>query len=56
MPLVASILGKVDFLNLYLVLSGNVPAGASLADAKKLLCLAAPRTLAKGVASPIIAL
>jgi large conductance mechanosensitive channel len=35
MPLVAAIFGKVDFSNLYLVLSGTVPAGASLADARK---------------------
>lgn len=35
MPLVAGIVGKVDFSNLYFVLSGAAPAGASLADAKK---------------------
>jgi large conductance mechanosensitive channel len=35
MPLVAAIFGKVDFSNLYLVLSGAAPAGASLADARK---------------------
>lgn len=35
MPLVAAIFGKVDFSNLYLVLSGTVAPGAGLADAKK---------------------
>lgn len=35
MPLVAGIVGKVDFSNLYFVLSGNAPAGASLVEAKK---------------------
>lgn len=35
MPLVSSIVGKVDFTNLYLVLSGTVAQGAGLADAKK---------------------
>jgi large conductance mechanosensitive channel len=35
MPLVAAIFGKVDFSNLYLVLSGTVAPGTSLVDAKK---------------------
>ncbi|HET8573368.1 MAG TPA: large conductance mechanosensitive channel protein MscL [Edaphocola sp.] len=35
MPLVSAIIGKPDFSNLYLVLKGNVPEGASLADARK---------------------
>lgn len=35
MPLIAGIIGTVDFSNLYLVLKGTVPAGAGLADAKK---------------------
>jgi large conductance mechanosensitive channel len=35
MPLVSAIIGKPDFSNLYLVLKGNVPDGASLADARK---------------------
>jgi large conductance mechanosensitive channel len=35
MPLIAGIIGTVDFSNLYLVLKGSVPAGAGLADAKK---------------------
>jgi large conductance mechanosensitive channel len=34
MPILG-IFGTVDFSNLYVVLKGNVPAGASLADAKK---------------------
>ena len=36
MPIIASIIGKPDFSNLYLVLKGNVPEGTALADAKKL--------------------
>lgn len=35
MPVVSAIIGQPDFSNLYVVLKGNVPAGASLADAKK---------------------
>ena len=36
MPLINAVFGgAVDFSNKYLVLSGNVPAGASLADAQK---------------------
>lgn len=35
MPLVAAIIGTADFSNLYVVLKGTVPAGASLVDAKK---------------------
>lgn len=36
MPIVAAIIGKPDFSNLYFVLKGDVPAGTALADAKKL--------------------
>lgn len=36
MPIVASIIGKPDFSNLYLVLKGDVPAGTALAEAKKI--------------------
>lgn len=35
MPLVGAIIGKVDFSNLYLVLSGAAANGAGLADARK---------------------
>lgn len=35
MPIVSTIVGSPDFTNLYLVLKGNVPDGASLADARK---------------------
>ena len=36
MPLINAVFGgAVDFSNKYIVLSGNVPAGASLADAQK---------------------
>jgi large conductance mechanosensitive channel len=35
MPIVAAIIGKPDFSNLYLVLKGNVPEGTALADARK---------------------
>lgn len=35
MPVVASIIGKPDFSNLYAVLKGDVPAGMALADARK---------------------
>ena len=35
MPLVAAIIGTADFSNLYVVLKGAVPAGASHVDAKK---------------------
>ena len=35
MPLVAAVIGKPDFSNLYLVLKGDVPAGVALADARK---------------------
>lgn len=36
MPLVAAIIGKPDFSNLYLVMKGNVPDGTALADARKI--------------------
>lgn len=36
MPLVAAVIGKPDFSNLYFVLKGNVPEGTPLADARKL--------------------
>lgn len=36
MPLVASIIGQPDFSNLYFVLKGDVPAGTSLGDARKI--------------------
>ncbi|GGE47392.1 large conductance mechanosensitive channel [Pedobacter psychrotolerans] len=36
MPLVAAIIGKPDFSNLYVVLRGAVPEGTALADAKKI--------------------
>lgn len=36
MPIIAAIIGKPDFSNLYAVLKGNVPEGTALADAKKL--------------------
>src|SRR5690349_10095890 len=35
MPVVASIIGSPDFSNMYVLLKGEVPAGTSLADAKK---------------------
>lgn len=35
MPLIAAVIGTVDFSNLYLVLKGTAAAGAGLADAKK---------------------
>lgn len=35
MPVVSAIIGKPDFSNLYIVLKGNVPDGASLIDARK---------------------
>ena len=36
MPLINAVVGgRADFSNLYIVLSGSVPAGASLADAQK---------------------
>ncbi|MEE1943865.1 large conductance mechanosensitive channel protein MscL [Pedobacter sp. KR3-3] len=35
MPLVAAIIGKPDFSNMYYVLKGNVNAGTALADARK---------------------
>jgi large conductance mechanosensitive channel len=34
MPPIGLLLGKVDFSNLFVVLSGSVPPGTSLADAK----------------------
>jgi large conductance mechanosensitive channel len=34
MPPVGLLLGKVDFSNLYIVLTGSVPPGTALADAK----------------------
>jgi len=36
MPLVAVIIGKPDFSNLYIVLKGSVPQGTALADARKI--------------------
>jgi len=36
MPIVAAIIGKPDFSNVYFVLKGNVPPGTALADAKKI--------------------
>ncbi|PZF73090.1 large conductance mechanosensitive channel protein MscL [Taibaiella soli] len=36
MPLVAAIIGKPDFSNLYVVMKGTVPDGAALADARKI--------------------
>lgn len=36
MPIVAAIIGQPDFSNLYKVLKGNVPEGASLASAKEI--------------------
>jgi large conductance mechanosensitive channel len=36
MPIVAAIIGKPDFSNLYFVLKGNVPEGTALADARKI--------------------
>ena len=36
MPIVAAVIGKPDFSNLYFVLKGNVPEGTALADARKL--------------------
>ena len=36
MPVVASIIGSPDFSNLYVPLKGNIPAGTSLAEARKL--------------------
>lgn len=35
MPVISAIIGKPDFSNLYVVLKGNVPDGASLEDARK---------------------
>jgi len=35
MPVVAAIIGKPDFSNMYVVLRGAVPEGLALADAKK---------------------
>lgn len=35
MPLVSAVIGSPDFSSLYLVLKGDVPAGASLDDARK---------------------
>lgn len=35
MPVVAAIIGQPDFSNLYLVLKGDVPAGAPLVEARK---------------------
>jgi large conductance mechanosensitive channel len=35
MPIVAAIIGRPDFSNLYVVLKGSVQPGASLADARK---------------------
>ena len=36
MPIVAAIIGKPDFSNLYVVLKGDVPPGTALADARKI--------------------
>lgn len=35
MPVVAAIIGKPDFSNMYIVLQGTVPDNATLADARK---------------------
>ena len=35
MPVISAIIGKPDFSNLYVVLKGHVPDGASLEDARK---------------------
>lgn len=35
MPVIGRIFGTLDFSNLYLVLSGTAPAGATLAEARK---------------------
>ncbi|XZF13392.1 large conductance mechanosensitive channel protein MscL [Chitinophagaceae bacterium MMS25-I14] len=35
MPLIAAVIGKADFSNMYTVLKGNVPDGTALADARK---------------------
>jgi large conductance mechanosensitive channel len=36
MPIVAAIIGKPDFSNLYVVLKGGVPPGTALPDARKI--------------------
>jgi large conductance mechanosensitive channel len=36
MPIVAAIIGKPDFSNLYVVLKGSVPPGTALLDARKI--------------------
>jgi len=36
MPLVAAIIGKPDFSNMYIVLKGDVPGKPALADARKI--------------------
>lgn len=35
MPLISAIIGTADFSNMYIVLKGNVSAGTSLVDARK---------------------
>ena len=35
MPLIAGVIGNVDFSNLYIALTGQIAAGTALADAKK---------------------
>ncbi len=35
MPVIASVIGKADFSNLYMVLKGEVPEGTVLAEARK---------------------
>ena len=36
MPIIAAVIGKPDFSNLFFVLKGDVPAGTTLAEAKKI--------------------
>lgn len=36
MPIVAAIVGQPDFSNLYIVLKGDIPAGTSLEEARKI--------------------
>jgi len=35
MPLIGKAIGNVDFSNMYIALSSNIPAGAPLAEARK---------------------
>lgn len=36
MPIIGKIVGDINFSNMYLALSSNIPAGMPLADAKKI--------------------